>query len=157
MVKKNTTNLNVSSDFEVINSFQEDPFVGHLSTPITASNLVNSYLLTLPIYQKKLSPFLVGSSIGLSHGFFLIGPFFSFGPLRNTEYSLFFAFLAAIGLISILALSILIYKIVRFNTKSLLVQNKNFTKSDWNQILSGFCLGGVIGITISTIFLIYTT
>ena len=28
--------------FDVVSSFQEDPFVGHLSTPITNSNLAGS-------------------------------------------------------------------------------------------------------------------
>ena len=29
--------------FEVVSPFQDDPFVGHLSTPITTSNITKSY------------------------------------------------------------------------------------------------------------------
>jgi photosystem I subunit 11 len=156
MVKKSTKNLSISSDFQVINSFQHDPFVGHLSTPITSSNIVNSYLLTLAIYQKKSSLFLAGINIGLVHGFFLMGPFVLFGPLRNTEYNIFFAFLSVISLVSILALAILIYKTVIFQNKSLIIQNKSLTESDWNKVLSGFCIGGLFGPLISTILIFYS-
>ena len=44
-------------DNSVVSPFQGDPFVGHLSTPITSSNLTKTYLNRLPAYQEGLSPF----------------------------------------------------------------------------------------------------
>ena len=38
--------------FEVVSPFQDDPFVGHLSTPITTSSLTKTYLSLLPAYKK---------------------------------------------------------------------------------------------------------
>ena len=39
--------------FEVVSPFQDDPFVGHLSTPITTSSLTKTYLSLLPAIYKR--------------------------------------------------------------------------------------------------------
>ena len=41
------------SSVDLISPFEKDPFIGHLSTPITTSNLTKAYLASLPIYQKN--------------------------------------------------------------------------------------------------------
>ena len=56
--------------FDVVSPFHNDPFVGHLSTPITTSNFTKSYLSLLPAYKAGLSPLLRGINIGFVHGYF---------------------------------------------------------------------------------------
>ena len=73
---------------EFIKAYNNDPFVGNLSTPVTTSTATKLYLGNLPIYRKGLSPLLRGLEIGMAHGYFLIGPFYILGPLRNSENAL---------------------------------------------------------------------
>ena len=89
---------------EFIKPYNNDPFVGNLSTPVTTSTATKLYLGNLPIYRKGLSPLLRGLEIGMAHGYFIIGPFYILGPLRNSENALLVGFLSALGLILILTL-----------------------------------------------------
>lgn len=135
--------------FEVVSSFQGDPFVGHLSTPITTSNFTTSYLSLLPAYKEGLSPLLRGINIGLAHGYFLLGPFVNLGPLRNTTINSFIGFLSASSLLIILTVCLIIYGYVSFSEKS---SSKKFaaelfTLKGWNQFASGFLVGGFGGLS----------
>ena len=96
-----------SNSFDVVSAFEGDPFVGHLSTPITTSNLTKTYLSSLPAYQTGLSPLLRGINIGFVHGYFLLGPFVKLGPLRDSQVANFIGFVSTISLILILNKSIL--------------------------------------------------
>ena len=62
----------------LVKQYKNDPFTGHLSTPITTSLLTRLILSNLPLYREGLSPILKGLEIGISHGYFLIGPFVTF-------------------------------------------------------------------------------
>ena len=53
-----------------IKPYNNDPFVGNLSTPVTTSTATKLYLGNLPIYRKGLSPVLRGLEIGMAHGYF---------------------------------------------------------------------------------------
>ena len=141
--------------FDVVSSFQEDPFVGHLSTPITNSNLTKTYLNLLPAYKKGLSPLLRGINIGYVHGYFLLGPFTKLGPLRDSQVANFIGFLATISLIIILTAALVVYGFVTFSNKNTpkneLVDFLN--PSGWNQFTSGFIIGGFGGTSIAYILL----
>lgn len=145
-----------SPNFQLINFFENDPFVGHISTPITNSFLLNKYLSKLPVYNKKSSPLLTGISLGLIHGYFLLGPFFTFGPFRNFKNNLLISSLSTISLIFLLTLSLILYGKVTFKKKenktdeNLIINNKN-----WYQFSSGFLNGGFGGILLATLFLNY--
>ena len=52
-----------------------------------------------------------------SHGYFLVGPFVTLGPLRNSEVANFVGFVSALGLLIILTLGLLIYGFVTFSDK----------------------------------------
>jgi photosystem I subunit 11 len=127
-----------------IKPYNDDPFVGHLATPITSSAVTRALLKNLPAYRFGLTPLLRGLEIGLAHGYFLIGPFVKLGPLRNSDIALFSGFLSTIGLILILTLGLSIYGAAVFS------QNKgtaetNFsalqTKKAWDQFKGGFFVG----------------
>ena len=97
-----------------IKPYNDDPFVGHLATPITSSSLTRALLKNLPAYRFGLTPLLRGLEIGLAHGYFLIGPFAKLGPLRNSDIGLLAGFLSTVGLILILTLGLTIYGAASF-------------------------------------------
>ena len=123
-----------------IKPYNDDPFVGHLATPITSSSLTRALLKNLPAYRFGLTPLLRGLEIGLAHGYFLIGPFAQLGPLRNSDIGLLAGFLSTIGLILILTLGLTIYGAATFgNEKS--QENTLQTKKSWDQFKGGFFVG----------------
>nr|6LY5_l Chain l, PsaL [Chaetoceros gracilis] len=127
-----------------IKPYNDDPFVGHLATPITSSAVTRSLLKNLPAYRFGLTPLLRGLEIGLAHGYFLIGPFFKLGPLRNSEIALFAGFLSTIGLILILTLGLTIYGAVVFKEEKVMSSanvNNLQTKKAWDQFKGGFFVG----------------
>lgn len=143
--------------FDVVSSYQGDPFVGNLSTPITTSIITKTFLSLLPAYKEGLSPLLRGLNIGVVHGYFLLGPFVNLGPLRNSDVSMFAGFLSTIGLLIILTGCLFIYGFVTFpNNKE---ANENVTSIDfltrlgWSQFTSGFVVGGFGGCGIAYTFL----
>lgn len=149
-----TSKFEKSNTFDVISPFEGDPFVGHLSTPITRSQLTKTYLSLLPAYKTGLSPLLRGINIGFSHAYFLLGPFVQLGPLRNTEVAGFIGFIATISLILILTVALTIYGLVTFST----IKNENstidfLTKKGWKEFTSGFIIGGFGGLSLAYILL----
>ena len=102
-------NLNVSYD---------QTYVGHLMTPITASSVSIKFLQNLPAYRLSGTSLLRGLEIGLAHGFFLLGPFLTLSPLRNSNSSLLIGFLSTIGLSIILNLAVSIYGYAMFYQSS---------------------------------------
>lgn len=125
-----------------IKPYNDDPFVGHLATPITSSALTRAILQNLPAYRLGLTPLLRGLEIGLAHGYFLIGPFVKLGPLRNSDAALFAGFLSTIGLTLILTLALTIYGIATFGPEKSQGSNNMFqTKRTWDQFKGGFFVG----------------
>lgn len=128
---------------EFVKPYNNDPFVGNLSTPVTTSTATKLYLGNLPIYRKGLSPLMRGLEIGMAHGYFLIGPFYILGPMRNTENALLIGFIAALGLIFILTIGLTTYGLASFqeNQESDLLESSK----GWRQFTSGFFIGAFGG------------
>jgi len=129
-----------------IKPYNDDPFVGHLATPITSSTVTRAILQSLPAYRYGLTPLLRGLEIGLAHGYFLIGPFANLGPLRNSDIGLLAGFLSTIGLIVILTLGLTIYGIATFDQVTSKINddtslNNLQTRKGWDQFKSGFFVG----------------
>ena len=127
-----------------IKPYNDDPFVGHLATPITSSSITKTILKNLPAYRSGLTPLLRGLEIGLAHGYFLIGPFVKLGPLRNSDVALVSGFLSSIGLIVILTLGLTIYGIATFGQAKTSQQSEVKelqTKKAWEQFKGGFFVG----------------
>ena len=126
-----------------IKPYNDDPFVGHLATPITSSAVTRAILQNLPAYRFGLTPLLRGLEIGLAHGYFLIGPFVTLGPLRNSDVALLSGFISTIGLIVILTLGLTIYGVATFNNEKSLISNGTDlqTKKAWDQFKGGFFVG----------------
>jgi photosystem I subunit 11 len=145
--------------FDLVSSFQEDPFVGHLSTPITTSSLTKTYLSLLPAYKTGLSPLLRGINIGFVHGYFLLGPFVKLGPLRDSQVSTFVGFVSTISLIIILTACLSIYGFVSFskspNVKPTSIDFLN--SKGWKEFTSGFIIGGFGGVSVAYVLLKFFT
>ena len=125
-----------------IKPYNDDPFVGHLATPITSSAVTRTILQNLPAYRYGLTPLLRGLEIGLGHGYFLVGPFIKLGPLRYSDIGLLVGFLSTIGLIVILTLGLTIYGVVVFDKEnSENIDNELQTKKSWDQFKGGFFVG----------------
>ena len=123
-----------------IKPYNDDPFVGHLATPITSSSLTRALLKNLPAYRFGLTPLLRGLEIGLAHGYFLIGPFAKLGPLRDSDIGLLAGFLSTVGLILILTLGLTIYGAAAFGQEKT-SGNELQTKKSWDQFKGGFFVG----------------
>nr|YP_010952201.1 photosystem I subunit XI [Gloiopeltis furcata]WMP13870.1 photosystem I subunit XI [Gloiopeltis furcata]WOA02468.1 photosystem I subunit XI [Gloiopeltis furcata] len=129
------------SDF--ISPYNNDPFVGNLSTPVSTSSLTKTLLSNLPAYRRGLSPLLRGLEIGMAHGYFLVGPFDKLGPLRNTDVALLSGFLSAVGLIIILTTCLSMYGNVSFDKDD--SKDTLQTAEGWGQFTAGFLVGAVGG------------
>nr|YP_009369831.1 photosystem I reaction centre subunit XI [Boldia erythrosiphon]ARO90519.1 photosystem I reaction centre subunit XI [Boldia erythrosiphon] len=128
---------------DFIKPYNNDPFVGKLSTPISTSSFAKNLLSNLPAYRRNLSPLLRGLEIGMTHGYFLVGPFDKLGPLRNTEVGLLSGFLSALGLIIILTACLSIYGAVSFNKED--IRDDLQTTEGWGQFTAGFLVGAIGG------------
>ena len=127
-----------------IKPYNDDPFVGHLATPITSSAVTRGILQNLPAYRFGLTPLLRGLEIGLAHGYFLMGPFVKLGPLRNSDIGLLSGFMSTIGLVVILTLALTICGIATFGqtTKEELKSETGLqTRKAWDQFKGGFFVG----------------
>ena len=136
---------------EFVKPYNNDPFVGNLSTPVTTSTATKLYLGNLPIYRKGLSPILRGLEIGMAHGYFLIGPFYILGPLRNSENALLVGLLSAIGLILILTIGLTIYGLASFQDSG--ESNLLESSKGWRNFTSGFFIGAFGGAVVAYLLL----
>lgn len=159
-----------------IKPYRQDPFVGHLATPITTSAFTRAYLRILPAYRPGLTPLSRGAEIGFTHGYFLIGPFYTYGPLRSADFSLTSlaaGLLAAITLVLILTVGLSIYGQVTYDVydNALIVKLvrqlvgsektkelpkiKGTSELDsvlgWQKFSEGFFSGGLIGSIVAAV------
>lgn len=135
-------------DMEVVKPYHGDPFVGHLSTPISDSAFTRAFIGNLPAYRKGLAPFIRGLEIGMAHGYFLIGPWVVFGPLRDYPEARYIgglvgalvlvllgtAGMAAWGLVSLKSAS-----------ESSPATERLKTSEGWSEFAGGFFVGGMGG------------
>jgi len=94
---------------QFIKPYNDDPFVGNLATPVSTSSFTRSLLGNLPAYRPGLSPLFRGLEIGMTHGYFLVGPFYKLGPLRNSDVALLSGFFSSLGLVIIMSACLAIY------------------------------------------------
>lgn len=134
---------------EVIDAAR-DPFNGNLATPINASHLSLALIHHLPAYRHGLTPLRRGLEIGMAHGYWLLGPFVSLGPLRDTPLAEFAGFLATIGLVLISTGAIVLYALSSPPAPTVTLTTPNpptalKTSAGWQEYASGFLIGGIGG------------
>ena len=134
-----------------VKPYKNDPFVGHLSTPITTSAATKAILGNLPAYRPGLSSVLRGLEIGMAHGYFFVGPFTKLGPLRNSDVGLLAGFLSAVGLIIILSVGLTIYGNATFSETS---KGEGLqTQEGWEKFTGGFVIGAFGGASFAYLLL----
>lgn len=140
---------------DFIKPYNNDPSVGHLSTPITTSAVTNIILSNLPAYRPNMSPILRGLEVGMAHGYLLLGPFNTLGPLRDSKFSLMVAVLSTIGLVTILTLCLVIYGKVTFKPEDEKSRwHELFNTRPWENFTSGFLIGAYGGVGFGYVILL---
>ncbi|CAK0794007.1 unnamed protein product, partial [Prorocentrum cordatum] len=72
-----------------------------IQTAVRDSAFSQQFLDNLAFYRQGLKPWQRGLEIGMAHGYFIIGPFVSLGPLRNTPEAATVGMLSGIAVIMI--------------------------------------------------------
>ncbi len=134
-----------SRDQEVIQPYKGDPFVGHLSTPISDSDFTRAFIGNLPAYRKGLSPLLRGLEIGMAHGYFIIGPWTLLGPLRDSATANIGGLISGMALILIATMCLSAYGLVSHQTEVTPDTDPLNTSEGWSQFAGGFFIGGMGG------------
>lgn len=139
-------------DTEMVKPYNGDPFVGHLATPISASDFTKTFIGNLPAYRKGVSPLIRGLEVGLAHGYFLVGPWIKLGPLRDyAEAANLGGLISALSLVLIATACMSVYGLVSFGQDSGYPSKNPQAPSDlktaegWSQFTGGFFLGGMAG------------
>jgi photosystem I subunit 11 len=144
---------------ELIKPYFDDPFIGHLSTPISDSGFTRTFIGNLPAYRKGLSPILRGLEIGLAHGYFLIGPWVKLGPLRESDVAALGGLISGVALILIATACLSAYGLATFKDEEAVEADAaqstsliptRFSKSlqsaeGWSQFTGGFFVGATGG------------
>jgi photosystem I subunit 11 len=132
------------SKYNFVGPYGNDSSVGHLSTPVSNSMLTRTLLENLPIYREGLTNTLRGLEVGMAHGYFLIGPFYKLGPLRNSDVALLVGYLSTIGLIIILTLALKLYGITTWQ-EEYYPDGPLESRTGWNDFTGGFFIGALGG------------
>ena len=143
------------SKFSFVGPYGDDPTVGHLSTPVTTSMITRTLLGNLPAYRPGLSSLLRGLEVGMAHGYFLIGPFYKLGPLRNSDVALLAGFMSAVGLIIILGLGLALYGTATYQEDDVIAGDILQTKAGWRKFTGGFFIGALGGALVAYLSLIH--
>ena len=126
-----------------VKQYTNDPFGSFLSTPVTTSGPTTYIMSKLPAYRTNGISSFSGLEIGMAHGYFLMGPFVSLGPLRNSEVANLAGLLSVMGLLCILGAALIAYGITSIDT---LDKNEKIQKqNEWWKFCGGFILGGFGG------------
>lgn len=135
-------------DIEMVKPYGGDPFVGHLSTPISDSAFTRAFIGNLPAYRKGLSPVLRGLEIGMAHGYFLLGPWVVFGPLRDyAEARYLGALVSALVLVLLGTAGMAAWGLVSLKSASDSPAGTDRLKTSegWSEFAGGFFIGGMGG------------
>ena len=129
----------------LVTAYNNDPFVGHLSTPVSDSAFTRSLIGNLPAYRKGLSPLMRGLEVGMAHGYFLFGPWTMLGPLRNTSMAAMAGLVSTIGLVVIATICLLAHGKVRFQGNQSGKSTELQSAQGWSKFANGFFIGATGG------------
>ncbi|NJN87627.1 MAG: photosystem I reaction center protein subunit XI [Leptolyngbyaceae cyanobacterium SL_7_1] len=127
-----------------------DPQNGNLATPINSSDFSRALINNLPAYRRGLTPLRRGLEVGMAHGYWLIGPFATLGPLRNSDVANLAGLLSTVGLVVISTLLISLYAFSYPPAPKATITASNppdelETAEGWNEYATGFLIGGIGG------------
>jgi photosystem I subunit XI len=128
---------------QVVKPFNDDPFTGNLSTPISNSGFTRAFIDNLPAYRKGLSAQRRGLEVGMAHGYFMFGPFAYLGPLRATEMAPTAGLIATVSMVVLLTVALSLYAAAG-PSKSDAAENMS-TAEGWSEFAGGFFIGACGG------------
>jgi photosystem I subunit XI len=136
---------------QVVHPYNGDPFQGSLDTPISASGFTKTFIGNLPAYRPGLSPLLRGLEIGMAHGYFLLGPWYTFGPLRDSDVAALGSLINVVALLMIATMCLSAYGIVSFqNGRAIGSGDAAMNSSEgWSLFTGGFFFGGMGGAAVA--------
>jgi len=79
----------------------------------------------------------------MTHGYFLVGPFYKLGPLRNSDVALLSGFFSSLGLVIIMSACLAIYGVVSFEESE--ASDQLQSSKGWKQFTSGWLVGAIGG------------
>jgi len=121
-----------------------EPFAGDQVRSVVSDGLfAKQFLKAMAFYRDGLKPWQRGLEIGMAHGYFIIGPFVSLGPLRNTPEAATVGLLAGIALIGIVSVGGLLFGTT---VKPTLFDKKgDKPAAGFQEMINWHALGGVGG------------
>ncbi|MEB3269775.1 MAG: photosystem I reaction center protein subunit XI [Leptolyngbya sp.] len=133
---------------QVVQPYQGNPELGHLSTPISDSAFVRAFISSLPAYRKGMAPLTRGLEIGLAHGYFLVGPEVVVGALRDFDAAPYLG-----GLVTAIAIVLLgtagmnAHGLVSLKPAAEVPDETDALKTSegWSEMAAGFFIGGMSG------------
>jgi photosystem I subunit 11 len=134
-----------STNVQVVKPYNDDPQVGHLSTPISDSAFTRLFIGNLPANRPGLSPILRGLEIGMAHGYFIIGPWVKLGPLRDSEFANLGGLISGVALLLIATACLAAYGLVTYQSSEVKGGTTLQTSEGWSQFTAGFFVGGMGG------------
>jgi photosystem I subunit XI len=129
-----------------------------LLTPINSSPIVKTIMKNLSAYRSGASPLQRGLEVGVTHGYWLVGPFAKFNPLRDTSTGTLVALLSSIGLVIISTALIVLYAASHppaplAATATPKPADAFFSEQGWNKYALGFMGGGFLGAIVAYLIL----
>mmetsp|Transcript_47695 Transcript_47695/g.111242 ORF Transcript_47695/g.111242 Transcript_47695/m.111242 type:complete len:363 (+) Transcript_47695:48-1136(+) len=89
---------------------EQELFAGdQIRSPISDSRFAKNFIGNTAFYREGLENWQRGLEIGMAHGYFLVGPFTSLGPLRNTPEAATVGVLSAAAVIGIVSVGGLLF------------------------------------------------
>ncbi len=121
-----------------------DPQVSDLLTPINNTPAIKLFIDWLPINRPGVAPISRGLEIGMAHGYWLVGPFSTLGPLRDESVGQVVGLLGASAVILLMTIALSIYGYV-----TVLKDTPVGDSEGWSEFSAGFLIGGVGGAVVA--------
>lgn len=112
-------------------------------TPVTDGRFAKQFVNSLAFYREGLKPWQRGIEIGMAHGYFIIGPFVTLGPLRNTPEAATVGLLAGCALIGIVSVGGLLFGATIKPT--LFDKEGDAPAAGYQEMINWHALGGIGG------------
>jgi photosystem I subunit XI len=148
-IERSNNNPNDPRNKEVVHPVADVQY-GDLLTPINSSAIAKGIMKNLSFYRSGISPLRRGIEVGVTHGYWLVGPFFKFNPLRYTPVGSLGSLFSAFGIVILSAVMILLYAASHPPAPAKATATPNppeefKNQAAWNDYAGGFFVGGVIG------------
>jgi len=114
-----------------------------VQTPVSDGKFAVDFLNNTAFYRAGLKPWQRGLEIGMAHGYFLIGPFVSLGPLRNTPEAATVGLLCGCAIVGLASCGGLLFGATLRPT--LFDREGDAKGAGWQEMINWHALGGLGG------------